>query len=301
MRRAFEAVALFSPGAMGGAVGAALAAGGRRVSTVTAGRSEETRARARDAGLIGHDSVASALADADLVLSILPPARAESVAAECAAAMASLGRKVPYAECNAVAPETTHRIAATLALGNDFIDAGIIGGPPRPGGPGTRLYVSGPRAEELRELEDLDRGLWVRPLGTDIGSASAMKMSYAALTKGTMTLQAAVLMLAQRHGLFAELTTELQESQPDAWKRTGILPFLPADAGRWIGEMEEIASTFRSAGLPGGFHDGAASVYRAMAATPFAAETRATIDRSRTLEDAVIAFVEAMDRIEEGS
>ncbi|MDJ0789106.1 MAG: DUF1932 domain-containing protein, partial [Myxococcota bacterium] len=238
---------------------------------------------------------------ADLVLSILPPSEATALARACAESMSRSGRRVPYAECNAIAPETSREIAGILALGDDFIDGGIIGGPPQPGASGTRLYVSGPRAEELLALDAPEQGLIVRSLGPEVGRASAMKMSYAALTKGTMTLQAAVLMLARRHGLAEPFAEELQASQAAAWKRMGVLPFLPADAGRWIGEMEEIARTFREAGLPGGFHDAAADVYRAMAATPFARETRATVDRSRSLEEAIAAFLEAAQKLSEES
>ncbi len=298
---AFARVAVLFPGSMGGAVGAALAAGGSRVGSVLEGRSDETRERAREAGISAWPDLDAALREADLVLSILPPSEATALARACAESMSRSGRRVPYAECNAIAPETSREIAGILALGDDFIDGGIIGGPPQPGASGTRLYVSGPRAEELLALDAPEQGMIVRSLGPEVGRASAMKMSYAALTKGTMTLQAAVLMLARRHGLAEPFAEELQASQAAAWKRMGVLPFLPADAGRWIGEMEEIARTFREAGLPGGFHDAAADVYRAMAATPFARETRATVDRSRSLEEAIAAFLEAAQKLSEES
>ena len=297
---AFPRIAVLSPGSMGGAVGAALVAGGRQVGSVLEGRSEETRVRAQAAGITAYPDLDAALAEADLVLSILPPSDATALARACADSMSRSGRAIAYADCNAIAPETSREIAGILALGDDFLDGGIIGGPPRPGGPGTRLYVSGPRAEELLALDAPDQGLLVRALGEEVGRASAMKMSYAALTKGTTTLQAAVLMLARQHGLAEPFAAELQASQAEAWKRMGVIPFLPADAARWIGEMEEIAKTFRRAGLPGGFHDAAAEVYRVMAATPFAAETRETVDRSRSLDQAIAAFVlAANERSEE--
>ena len=110
---------------------------------------------------------------------------------------------------------------------------------------------------------------------------------YAGLTKGTMTLHTAVLVTAHRRGLYVELTRELGESQQPALARMGVIPFLPADAGRWIGEMKEIATTFAGVDVTPAFHEGAAEIFRALAATPFAQETRETLDRSRTLEDTI--------------
>ena len=200
-----------------------------------------------------------------------------------------------YADCNAVSPATTKKIAALISdAGAPFVDAGIIGGPPGPDRADTRFYASGPRAKWLEGLAGRGErgGMAVIGLGEEIGRASAIKMAYAALTKGTMTLQAAVLVAAMRLGVFEELGREFEESQPQAWARMRILPFLPADSGRWIGEMEQIAATFHDAGVPDDFHRGAAAIFRIMAATPFAAESRETLDRSRSLEDAIRVFAE---------
>ncbi len=272
-------------------MGAALAAGGRRVVTVLAGRSEATVARAGRAGLVDVGSLEAVAEQADLVLSIVPPAAAEALAAELAAAARAVGRAPLFVDANAVAPATTERMAARLAeAGVAFVDGGLVGAPPAAGRVPTRLYLSGPRAAELAPLHDPERGLDVRILGERVGRASGLKMAYAALTKGTMTLHAAVLVLAWRLGLFPELRLELEESQPEAFARMRILPFLPADAERWVGEMEEIADTFRAAGLPAGFHEAAAALFAGLARTPFAAETRETLDTSRTLEEAIPVF-----------
>ena len=69
------------------------------------------------------------------------------------------------------------------------------------------------------------------------------------------------------------------------------LPFIPADAGRWIGEMEEIAKSFKAVGVPDGFHLGAAEIFRILAQTPFAIETRENIDKNRKLEDVIPVYV----------
>jgi len=230
---------------------------------------------------------------AEGILAILPPAEAEPVACRVAEAMRRTGRRPIYADCNAVSPATARRIGdAIAAAGAPFIDAGIIGAPPAAGRGDTRVYASGPQAKWLESLAGRGErgGMAVIGLGDEIGRASAIKMVYAALTKGTMTLQAAVLVTAMRVGVFDELGRELEKSQPEAWARMGILPFLPADSARWIGEMEQIAATFRDAGVPEDFHRGASAIFRMMAATPFAAESRESLDLSRSLEDAIRIF-----------
>ncbi len=293
----FGTVAVLYPGDMGHGVAAALGAGGRRVVTALAGRSAETRARAERTGIEDLETLEAVVADADLLVSILPPAAALGLAHDVSEAMSCVGRRPTYVDANAVAPTTAAAIADEIAkAGAPFVDGGIIGGSPRPGGKPTRLYVSGPDAASLAALSQEDAGLAIRTVGSEVGQASGLKMAYAALTKGTMTLQAAVLMLARRLGLHEALGAELAQSQPEAWKRMGVLPFLPADAERWVGEMQEIATTFEAADLPRGFHDAAADVFRAMAATPFAAETRETVDRSRTLDQAIEAFLAGHDR-----
>jgi len=295
---AFACIALLSPGDMGHRVGAVLCEAGASVATVFEGRSPATKARAERAGIADLGDLATLVQRADVLLSILPPAAAEELARKVAAAAGVSGRsgRLLYADCNAIAPATALRIQAIVEqAGMDFVDGGILGPPPGRGGAGTRLYVSGSRAGELESLADEERGLLVRGLGALPGRASGLKMVYAGLTKGTMTLHAAVLTTAWRLGLFPELVRELRESQSEAWRRMGVLPFLPADAQRWVGEMEEIATTFGAAGLPRGFHEGAAAVFRAMAQTPFAAETRETLDTRRTLEEAIRAFAEQLD------
>lgn len=290
-----KCVAILSPGDMGHAVGACLAGRGFRVITSLAGRSELTRARAERAGIEDAGDLDGVVRAAEGILAILPPSEAEPLARRVAEAMLRTGRTPIYAECNAVSPATTQQIAAVISdAGAPFIDAGIIGASPGRDRGDTRFYASGPRAGWLEGFAGRgeEGGIAVIDLGEEIGRASAIKMAYAALTKGTMTLQAAVLVTAMRLGVFDELGRELEKSQSDAWARMGVLPFLPADSGRWIGEMEQIAATFRDAGTPDGFHRGAAAIFRMMASTPFAAESRETMDRSRSLGDAIRVFSE---------
>jgi len=288
-------VAILSPGDMGHAVGAFLAGRGLRVITALDGRSELTRSRAERVGIEDTGDLDSVVCESEGILAILPPAEAESLARRVAEAMARTGCTPVYADCNAVSPATAKRIGdAITAAGAPFIDGGIIGARPGPDRADTRFYASGPAVKWLEGLAGRGEygGIAVIGLGGEVGRASAIKMTYAALTKGTMTLQAAVLVTAMRLGVFEELCREFEKSQPEARARMGVLPFLPADSGRWIGEMEQIAATFGDAGVPDDFHRGAAAIFRAMAATPFAAESRESLDRSRSLEEAIRVFSE---------
>ena len=289
-------VAIPSPGDMGSGVGRELIARGFRVRTCLAGRSERSRRLAEAAGLERADSLDALVASADVVLSILPPAAAERFADEAADALRRSGARPAFADCNAIAPATARRVAARIAgagTGAAFIDAGIIGAAPGRSGLPTRFYCSGPDTSALEALDGPN--LRVRRLGGEVGQASAMKMVYAAVTKGTFTLHAAALTAARVHGLSEPFHAELAESLPAelaAMRR--MVPRLPLDAARWVGEMHEIAETFAAAGLPDDFHRGAAQVFDLLARTPIAAETRETVDPSRTLDDALDVYAETL-------
>ena len=280
-------VGIQSPGDMGSGVGRELIARGFRVTTCLAGRSERSRMLAEAAGLELADSLDALVAGADVVLSILPPAVAEGFAGEASAALRRTNARPAFADCNAIAPTTARRVATRFAgTGVAFIDAGIIGSAPGKSPLPTRFYCSGPDTSALEALDGPN--LSVRRLGDDIGRASAMKMVYAAVTKGTFTLHTAALTAARVYGLSEPFHAELEESQPAVLAAMNrMVPRLPLDAARWVGEMHEIRDTLVSAGLPAGFHRGAAEVFELLARTPIAAETRETVDTSRTLDDAL--------------
>lgn len=284
-------IAILMPGDMGHSVGAALSGAGHTVLTCLAGRSEATCALATRAGMQDTKTLVKLVERADVILSILPPSAAVSQAKEIAAAMREAEKMPVYVDCNAISPATARAAAdAVSAAGAIFIDAGIIGLAPGKGG-GTRFYVSGTDVSAMLAL--YGKGFDVISLGDEVGRASAMKMVYAALTKGTWTLQTAVMLTAEKLGLTEELTAEFAFSQKPALDAMRArIPRLPADSGRWIGEMEEIAATFADAGVTSGFHDGAADIFRVLAQTPFAAETRETIDASRTMEDALKVYAQ---------
>jgi 3-hydroxyisobutyrate dehydrogenase-like beta-hydroxyacid dehydrogenase len=279
-----DTIAVLMPGDMGHAVGKALADAGYDVVTCLSGRSERTRALAEAGGLRDLDSLDAVATEASLVLSILPPASAMGLARDMAAAMERSGARPVYVDCNAISPGTARDIANVIeAVGAPFIDAGIIG--TKPGiGSGPRFYVSGADTAPMQALDG--KGFQVLGLGPEPGRASAIKMCYAGLTKGTWTLHTAVLLAAEAQGLTAELRAEFEYSQGQALAQMEArVPRLPADSGRWIGEMEEIAKTFADAGVTPGFHEGAAEIFRLLSQTPFASETREIIDESRTLEE----------------
>lgn len=284
-----DTVAILMPGDMGHGIGRALREHGHEVITCLAGRSERTRGLAAAAGLEDVADLETLTKRADIILSILPPARAVDQAREVAAAMQASGAKPVYVDCNAVSPDTARKVGqAITSAGAPFIDAGIIGLAPGKGGR-TRVHVSGPDTAPMEALDG--KGFEVIPLGEGIGRASALKMCYAGLTKGTFTLHTAVLLTAEMLGVGPELYDEFEISQPAAlatMRRS--VPRLPADSGRWIGEMEEIAATFAGAGVPSGFHEAAAEIFRILSRTPFASESRETMDTSRTVEDAIPVY-----------
>jgi 3-hydroxyisobutyrate dehydrogenase-like beta-hydroxyacid dehydrogenase len=239
-------VGIVHPGEMGAAVGHCLLAAGHDVLWASEGRSTATRRRAR--GFREVATLDDLVREAKAVLSICPPHAALDVAE------ALCGFDGIYVDANAVSPETSKRIASLHAR---FVDGGIIGGPPR--APGTRLYLTGaeaPAVAALFEATDLDARLSV--------DAGALKMVYAAWSKGTAALLLAIRDVARHYGVDGELADEWSLSVGELPERLAQAERSAAEKGwRWIHEMDEIAETFAAAGVPAGFHRAAAEVYRA--------------------------------------
>ena len=232
-------VAVIAPGMMGAAVGRRLVEHGLKVLTSLEGRSAETTARAKAAGMASASD--EEIAASDFILSILPPGEAVALARRFAPSLTASNSKPVFVDCNAVSPSTVERIAAAVApTGSPFVDAGIIGSPPKPGDAGPRFYASGPAAARFATLRNF--GLDVRVLEGPLSAASAVKMSYAGITKGTQALGAAMLLAATRGGTADALFAELQGSQPQmlAWLKRN-LSLMPPKAYRWVAEMHEIA------------------------------------------------------------
>ncbi|MGI9147367.1 MAG: DUF1932 domain-containing protein [Chloroflexota bacterium] len=256
-----RAVGILSPGEMGSGVGTVLHQHQVRVLTCLAGRGADSRQRAEHAGLEDAISLEVLVKQCDVLLSIVPPSVARSVADQVAAAVRATGADLLYADCNAVAPSTAQGIGSVLtAAGARFADAGIVG--PPPARPGNRIFASGSGARELHELSQF--GLDVRVLGGEVGQASGLKMCYAAMTKGLQALGAELLVAARLLGVEDTLRQEQNEGASLANVRQFVersLSSMPPKAYRWIGEMEEIARCFEDLGLPGRMLLGAADVY----------------------------------------
>jgi 3-hydroxyisobutyrate dehydrogenase-like beta-hydroxyacid dehydrogenase len=286
------------PGDMGHAVGRVLREHGHRVLTCLTGRSERTRGLAQAAGLEDAGDLKSLVGEADMILSILPPDKALSQAQDVAEAMAECGSKPIYVDCNAISPALSREVGDVIqSAGAPYIDGGIIGLAP---GKGTtpRFYVSGADTAPMEALNG--KGIEVLALDGGIGAASGLKMCYAGLTKGKWTLQTAVLLTAQQLGLSDALVSEFEHSQQaELNTMRQRVSRLPADSQRWIGEMEEIAATFSDAGVPSGFHEGAADIFTLLAKTPFASESRETIDTSRTMEQSIAVYAEHLPKTPE--
>jgi hypothetical protein len=279
-------VGLLHPGEMGAAVGRCLAAAGHQVLWVPEGRSPASAARAAAAGLTGltvaDGGLAGLVRRADVIISVCPPHAALDVARQVA------GFGGVYADANAVSPATAREIARIVEDGGaSYVDGGIIGTPPV--APGfIRLYLSGARAAEVRRLfagGEVD----ARVIGGDASveapaaaapaaaaspttaspttaspvAASAVKMAYASWTKGSAALLLAARALARAEGVEDTLLAEWGISQPGLAERSARAAGSAAAKGwRWVAEMEEIATAMAAAGLPDGFHQAAAEVYR---------------------------------------
>jgi len=242
---------------MGAAIGGCLVGRGHRVVSPYAERSATTRSRAAAAGIEDVGSLAKALQAAEIVLSVCPPHGAMDLAREVA------GRNFRgiYIDANAVSPDSARAIGSVVEAGGaSFIDGGIVGPPP---GKGVRvwLYLCGGHAREVAECF-AGTDVIAEVLDAPLGAASALKMCFAAWSKGSTALLAAIRTLAQHEGVDAALLGEWAHSAPDLPKRSENVATSARKAWRYVGEMEEIASSFAAAGLPSGFHLAAADIYR---------------------------------------
>jgi 3-hydroxyisobutyrate dehydrogenase-like beta-hydroxyacid dehydrogenase len=227
----------------------------RRIDVLWAsdGRSEATRARAEHAGLTDAVTVEELARRSDVILSICPPHAAADVAADVGD-FAGV-----FVDANAISPTTSRRIAESLPAA--FVDGGIVGGPPSETD-GPRLYLSGGHTARVVELFS-GTPVDARVVSGRVGDASALKMVYAAWSKGTAALLLAIREVAQSEGVADELLEEWRLSMPGLEARLASAERSAAAKGwRWVAEMEEIAATFAAAGEPDGFHRAAADVYR---------------------------------------
>ena len=241
-------VGILHPGEMGAAIGTVVRA---EALWAPDGRSAETARRAAEAGL-RPATLDDLLAACDVVISVCPPHAALDVA------RAAVGHRGVFCDANAISPARVQEVARIV--GGRVVDGGIVGGPPLE--PGTRLYLSGADAAEVAALFE---GTALEPvvLGDELGTASALKMCYAAWTKGSAALLLATIAAGDALGVGDALRAEWERSIPELLEREArARRSADAKGWRWIGEMREIADTFVAAGEPRGFHDAAAEIFQ---------------------------------------
>jgi 3-hydroxyisobutyrate dehydrogenase-like beta-hydroxyacid dehydrogenase len=271
-------VGLLHPGEMGAAVGKCLTDAGYQVLWASDRRSAETAARAAASGLTDAGTVRELTARASMIISVCPPHAALDVA------WAVHGFRGLYLDANAISPDTAREVAKLITgSGGRYVDGGIIGGPPVPPGGGTRLYLSGEDSGQVYEMFD-GTPLEPRIAAGSAVAASAVKMAYAAWTKGSAALLLTARALAEAEDVQDVLLAEWAMSQPKLADQSARSAWSAATKGwRWVGEMEEIAHSMAAAGLPDGFHQAAAEVYRRVQRTP-------TADADKVLDSVMAAL-----------
>jgi len=278
-------IGILHPGEMGISISASAINSGNQVYWVSQGRSEKTFSRAENHNLIDTASLSQLCHKSEIILSICPPNAAEDVARD----VIGSGFKGYYLDANAISPKRVVRIGLMMiASGIRFIDGGIIGGPawtPKE----TWLYLSGKDAKVIKNCF-VNGPLETKIIGEEIGRASALKMCYAAYSKGTTALLAAILAMAESLGVRDELYQQWGLDNVDFVKQIeGRTKRVTIKAWRFEGEMREIASTFRDAGLPSGFHEAAAEIYHKLAGFKDSNQPPA-------LEDILTTLLEKIDR-----
>ena len=287
-----ESVAILSPGDMGHAIGQLLRENELRVLTCLAGRSSRTRELSEQAGITDLPTMNELVEQSDVLMSVTVSEAVPVLCREISNAVKATGTDLLFAECNAIAPELSKEMEGVLEAGGArYVDASIIGGPPRDGS-SPRVYASGNNVAEFLQLRDF--GLDVRDLGDQLGRASGIKMCYAAMTKGTTALHAELLIAAEKLGLTKELMAEFANSQPAVVTRMeGWIPTMPAKSRRWVSEMEEIEKTFSDLGLTPNFFKGVADMYRMIGNTPLGDENPESRDKDRDVAETIRIIAES--------
>jgi 3-hydroxyisobutyrate dehydrogenase-like beta-hydroxyacid dehydrogenase len=243
-------VGLIHPGEMGAAVGATLRGVGETVLWASAGRSAATVEGAQQAGLEDVGSVQELSQRCDLLICLCPPHAAVAVA-EAVPAFPGI-----YVDANAISPARARALAASAAMWT-----GVSSDRRRVTGDNS-LYLSGLEAGSVAEVFG-GTTLAATVVSDQPGVASALKMAYAAWTKGSAALLLATRAVARADGVEEALLREWRTSRPHLEEQSAAAAGSALREGwRWIGEMEEIAQTFAAADLPDGFHLAAAEMYR---------------------------------------
>jgi len=279
-----QTVGIVSPGAMGSAVADALARGGARVVATVAGRSERTARLAERAQLELLPDLGAIVATADVVLSIVPPEAAESVAEDLAREARAAGAYPLVVDLNAIAPETSRGLADMLGrAGGTFVDGSISGPPPWKANT-TRIYLSGERATEAAALPIT--GVERIVVGPETGSASAVKMSTASVYKGTSALLAHALLAANENGVLGHVLDDLRSGSPELVANAARrLASAAAKSDRYAAEMREIAHAQSAAGLTPVLFEAIAQVFADLSTSELARSAPEDIAQDVTLTE----------------
>ena len=283
-----KTVGIVAQGDMGAGTAGQLTRNGLRVITNLTGRSDRSLALAKHAGMEDVYTDATLIDQADIFLSILPPGQAIALAQKMAPYIKASGKKIIFADCNAIAPATAQEAQTIVeGAGGRFVDVGIFGNPPKQDKNGTRYYISGPDAGYLTQLQNY--GLNIIKCGEEIGRASAIKMCFASVTKTMIAMMAEPVVAAKALGVYDEVVHELSSYQTDGfnWAAARVIS-TPPKAYRWVAEVEEIGKTFETVGLPGATCTGGAEMFQLIADSPLGKETVEHRQRGTTLEDCSI-------------
>jgi 3-hydroxyisobutyrate dehydrogenase-like beta-hydroxyacid dehydrogenase len=250
-------IGILHPGQMGMVVAVSARNSGNEVFWASEQRSAATRARASEASLEDAGTLAKLCELCPIIVSVCPPEFAEQTAEQ----VAERSYSGTYVDANAISPERAQRIACRLqARGARFVDGGIIG-PPTTARNRTWLYLSGEHAATF--AAHFSSGpIEVEVLAGGIGRASALKMCFAAYSKGSIALAIAVLAAAEGLDVLDDLKRQWARSGPSLPELEREIGRAAPKAWRFTGEMHEIAATFQSAGMPPEFHEAAADIFR---------------------------------------
>jgi 3-hydroxyisobutyrate dehydrogenase-like beta-hydroxyacid dehydrogenase len=246
---AFQKIGIMSIGEMGFHWAKLLKSHGVEVLTYDKDRGEVSRKRAENAGVTSLPSMTALVREAELIVSIVVPFAAKRVAAKVAKAALKAGRQdLLFLDANAISPMTADDITKTLVpAGVKFVDGCIIGAAAKMG-KGTIVYVSGPDAARLRDLESFN--IPIKVLGPSTNQASAFKVVYAGLTKGLQGLFCELLMGARHFGLLDEIRAQYEASFPGLLdKVSSSVVALRIHAARRAEEMDELKRTFSHHGM----------------------------------------------------
>lgn len=197
-----------------------------------------------EAGAEPYQSAATALADAQVVLSLVTASSALQAASDDAPFLAP---GALWIDLNSVAPETKRSAAIVIeAAGGRYVDAAIMA-PVQPAALAVPVLLSGTFAADA-EMALADLGFSnIRIVGSEVGRASTIKMLRSVMVKGIEALTAEMVLAARQAGVVDEILASLGEGW--ACKAEYNLERMTTHGKRRADEMEEVAKTLQALGV----------------------------------------------------